>query len=194
MSSNQLAPLSSLVGAADKIKDQTRADLGGLTGIQLNWKPAPDQWSVAQCLDHLVTTNAAYFSTFDEVLAGEKVGTVWESLPFLPGLWGKMLIKGVAPEAKRKLKAPAIFHPSSSSVDESIVNRFVDQQAQVVGYMNATAGLEPEKIIISSPVTKFVTYSLMDAYRIIINHEQRHLLQAKRVTETNGFPQAVAKL
>src|SRR5687767_1545887 len=163
MSSNRLATLSSLIAAADQIKDQARADLGDLTGAQLNWKPALDQWSVAQCLDHLVTTNTSYFATFDEVLTGEKVGTVWQSLPFLPAFWGKMLIKGVAPESKRKLKAPAIFHPSSSSVDEDIVNRFVDQQDQVISYMNATAGLEPDKIIISSPVTKFVTYNLMDA-------------------------------
>ena len=54
--------------------------------------------------------------------------------------------------------------------------------------MKATEDLDVEKIIISSPVTKLVTYSLMDAYRIIITHEQRHLLQAKKVSKTDGFP------
>jgi len=54
--------------------------------------------------------------------------------------------------------------------------------------MKATEDLDAEKIIISSPVTNLVTYSLMDAYRIIITHEKRHLLQAKRVSEADGFP------
>jgi len=66
--------------------------------------------------------------------------------------------------------------------------RFIDQQNQVIRYMKSTEDLDAEKIIISSPVTNLVTYSLMDAYRIIITHEKRHLLQAKRVSETDGFP------
>ena len=57
--------------------------------------------------------------------------------------------------------------------------------------MKATEELGLEKIKISSPVTHLITYSLMDAYRIIINHEQRHLLQAKRVAEMDGFPKGI---
>ena len=54
--------------------------------------------------------------------------------------------------------------------------------------MKATKDLDLEKIKISSPVTNLITYSLMDAYRIIINHEKRHLLQATKVSEMDGFP------
>src|SRR5215510_434205 len=180
--------LSGLISAANAIADETRAGFGGLTARQLNWKPAAAQWSVAQCFDHLVTANAAYFPIFEEVLSGEKKNTFWESLPWLPALWGKLLIQGVAPETKRKLKAPKIFHPSSSSVDGAIIRRFIDQQNQVIRYMKASEDLDLEKIIISSPVTNLITYSLMDAYRIIINHERRHFLQAKRVSERDGFP------
>jgi hypothetical protein len=48
--------------------------------------------------------------------------------------------------------------------------------------------LDLEKIVISSPGTNFITYSLMDAYRIIVDHEKRHLLQAMMVAEMNAFP------
>jgi hypothetical protein len=33
-----------------------------------------------------------------------------------------------------------------------------------------------------------MTYSLMDAYRVIVVHEQRHFQQAQRVTEEAAFP------
>jgi hypothetical protein len=99
------------------------------------------------------------------------------------------LIKSVSPESARKLKAPKIFRPSASSVDAAIIRRFVDQQNQVVEYMKAMEGLRVEKIIIPSPVTGLIAYSVMDAYRVIVAHERRHLLQARRVTETEGFPQ-----
>lgn len=188
MTSNQAEHLSELISAANAIADETLAGFGGLTAQQLNWKPGADQWSVAQCFDHLVTANVAYFPIFEKVISGEKKNTFWESVPWLPAFWGKMLIKAVAPESPRKLKAPKIFHPSTSSVDEAVISRFIDQQSQVINYMKATEDLDLEKIKISSPVSNLFTYSLMDAYRIIINHEKRHFLQAMRVSKMDGFP------
>lgn len=188
MTSNQAEHLSELISAANAIADETLAGFGALTAQQLNWKPGADQWSVAQCFDHLVTANVAYFPIFEKVISGEKKNTFWESVPWLPAFWGKMLIKAVAPESPRKLKAPKIFHPSTSSVDEAVISRFIDQQSQVIRYMKATEDLDLEKIKISSPVSNLFTYSLMDAYRIIINHEKRHFLQAKRVAKMDGFP------
>ena len=190
--SNQGEHLSGLVSAANAIAEETLSGFGDLTTPQLNWKPSADQWSVAQCFDHLVTANEAFFPIFERVLSGEKKHAFWESLPWLPAFWGKMLIKAVAPESKRKFKAPKIFHPSNSTVDGVIIRRFIDQQNQVIRYMKATEDLDLEKIKISSPVTKLITYSLIDAYRIIITHEQRHLLQAKRVSEMDGFPKVVS--
>ena len=49
--------------------------------------------------------------------------------------------------------------------------------------MKSTQHLNPERIIVTSPAASAITYSLMDAYRIIVVHEQRHFQQAKRVLE-----------
>lgn len=188
MASTQSEQLSRLTSAANAITNETRAGFGSLTAQQLNWKPDANHWSVAQCIDHLVTANAAYYPIFEKVLNGEKKNTFWESLPALPAVWGKMLIKALDPQSTRKLKAPKVFHPSSSSIDEAVIHRFMDQQSQLIRYLKATEDLDLEKIIISSPVTNFITYSVMDAYRIIVTHEKRHILQATRVTEMEGFP------
>ncbi|MEN3335535.1 MAG: hypothetical protein V7641_4900 [Blastocatellia bacterium] len=192
MTSNQGEHLFGLISAANAITDETLAGFGDLTAQQLNWKPSADQWSVAQCFDHLVTANRAYFPIFEKLLSREKKNTFWESLPWLPAFWGKMLIKAVAPESTRKLKAPKIFHPSSSRVDGAIIHQFIQQQNEVIRYMKATEDLDLEKINITSPVTSLITYSLMDAYRLIITHEQRHFLQAIRVSEMNGFPKGIS--
>jgi RNA polymerase sigma factor (sigma-70 family) len=42
--------------------------------------------------------------------------------------------------------------------------------------------------IITSPVSRFITYSLSDAIKIITFHERRHLNQAKRIMQQEGFP------
>jgi hypothetical protein len=99
-----------------------------------------------------------------------------------------MVVRAVAPESKRKIKARAGFQPSSSSVDERVVSRFADLQHKLADLMGRTEGVRLEKTIITSPVAGFVTYSLLDAYRIITLHGRRHFEQARRVTQAEGFP------
>jgi len=191
MTSIQTKTLSGLLSEANTISNETQAEFANLTGLQLNWKPSPDQWSIAQCFDHLVIANAAYFPTLENVLSGEKRNTFWEKLPFLPSLLGRLVIKAVAPETASKRKNPKIFDPSSSNVDDDIINRFIRQQNDIVRYMRTTENMDLEKITISSPVSNLITYSLLDAYRIIVTHEKRHFLQSLRVLEMKGFPQAL---
>ena len=183
------APLPVLIEVANTVAPQVRTDFGRLRADQLNWKPGADKWSVGQCIDHLIVSNAEYFPIFDRVLQGKKTtNTVWESLPGLPRMWGQMLIKSVSPDGARKQKAPKILAPTSSAVDPGIIIRFIDQQDRVVNYLNTITAVDAGKIIITSPVARVITYSLLDACRVIVAHEQRHLLQARRVTQLPEFP------
>lgn len=178
-----------LIDVARKVPAEVRAEFGALRTDQLNWKPAADKWSVGQCFDHLLTSNGAYFPIFDRVLQGQKTSnTIWESLPGLPRFWGQMLIKSVSPDAARKQKAPKIFAPATSAVDAGIIPRFIDQQERVIGYLNTITAVDADRIIITSPVARVITYSLLDACRVIVAHEQRHILQARRVTQLPEFP------
>ena len=180
--------LESLVNQADAIANDAQKVFGGLTKEQLNWKPGAERWSVAQCFDHLITTNSGYLPIVDSILNGRKQSSVWQKLPFLSSLWGKMLIKSLDPSQTRKMKAPKRFEPAQSDVSGSIINDFAAQQQKIIEKMKATSNLDLEKIVITSPAASFVTYSLMDAYRIIVVHERRHFQQAQRVTEESGFP------
>ncbi len=178
-----------LIDVASKVPSQVRAEFGALRTDQLNWKPNPDKWSVGQCFDHLIVSNGEYFPIFDRVLQGKTTSnTIWESLPGLPRMWGQMLIKSVSPDATRKQKAPKILAPTTSAVDAGIIIRFLDQQLRVVDYLNTITAVDAEKIIITSPVARVITYSLLDACRVIVAHEQRHILQARRVAQLPEFP------
>lgn len=181
------ADLGTLITSANKIADETSSTFGNLSVAQLNWKPSPERWSVGQCFDHLLTSNKGYFPVIEEVLAGKK-RTFWQSIPVLPGLAGRLLIKSLDPSTTRKVKAPKRFEPAQSSISGSIINDFVAQQGRIVEKMKATEHLDLENIVITSPAAAVITYSLIDAYRIIVVHEQRHFQQAKRVTEEPAFP------
>ena len=182
------ADLPTLIDAIKSVASDTESTFGHLTAAQLNWKPSAERWSVAQCFDHLLTTNKGYFPIIDLVLKGQYPRSSWGVVPGLPGFWGKLLIKFLDPASTRKLKAPKPFAPSQSDLSASIISEFVNQQTTITEKMKATQGLDLEKTIISSPAAKPVTYSLMDAYRIIVVHERRHFQQAQRVMEESSFP------
>ena len=181
------ADLPSLIAEANLVATEAKSTFGNLTASQLNWKPSAERWSVAQCFEHLLTSNKGYLPIVDSVLAGKKP-TLWERMPVIPGLGGKLLINSLDPATTRKMKAPKSFEPAESDIRPSVIDDFVAQQRAIVEKMKATEHLDLEKIVITSPALAVVTYSLMDAYRIVVVHERRHFQQAKRVTEESGFP------
>ncbi|HWF88248.1 MAG TPA: DinB family protein [Pyrinomonadaceae bacterium] len=181
------ADLPTVITEANNIAAETKSTFGRLTPTQLNWKPSPERWSVAQCFEHLLTSNKGFFPRIDGVLAGIKP-TFWQRMPVVPGLAGRLLIKSLDPKSTRKIRAPKKFQPAQSDISPSVLDDFVDQQSKIVEKMKATEHLDLEKIIITSPVAAAITYSMMDAYRVIVVHERRHFEQARRVTEEAAFP------
>ena len=115
----------------------------------------------------------------------------FEKVPFLPKLFGGMVVKAVSPETARKIKNPGIFDPAKSDLAPDVVEKFLANQEKVAASMTASENIDLEKTIMTSPVAVFVTYSVLDGYRIIVRHGQRHLAQAKRVLETKGFPKEI---
>jgi DinB family protein len=180
--------LTDLISDAAAISNESKAAFGDLTNKQINWKPGEDQWSIGQCFDHLIKTNSTYFPLLDGVVEGGKKNTFWESMPFFPSFFGKLFIKSLDPKNKQKFKAPDKFKPSSSSIDEKVIRFFADNQKRLIDYMKATEKMDLLRIVVSSPASSLITFSLMDAYTILITHEKRHFQQAKRVLESSGFP------
>src|SRR5690349_2440679 len=126
------AELDRLIRDAAAIAADVRASFGSLSSVQLNWKPSAERWSIAQCFDHLITSNKGYLPIIESVRAGTKQTRFVERLPVLPGLAGKLLIKSLDPASTRKLKAPKNFQPAQSDISASIIDDFVAQQEQLI--------------------------------------------------------------
>lgn len=174
---------------AEAITHEVQTTFSQLNAEQLNWKPNAEAWSVGQCLEHLIAANREMSVPLDEVLSERKRATRWERMPLLPGFFGRLMVKSVSPIAKQKLKAPTKIRPTASALDPQIVGSFVAEQRELIDRLTRLDNFFVEKIIITSPFVKLITYSVLDACRLIVAHERRHLAQARRVMETPGFPQ-----
>lgn len=178
---------ASVVSDLESISGEVRASFGQLTGEQLNRKPDEKSWSVAQCLDHLITINTLYFPIFERMRSGAVPNTFLEKYSPLSSFFGRFLIKSMMPENPKKMKTSKKAYPSASEIDAEIVDRFEDHNrtlAERIARISPDVGL---KTIITSPLAGFVTYSLDDCLTMLVVHERRHVLQAKRVMTDLGF-------
>ena len=181
--------INQLTSELSKAADEAHVSFGSLSVDQLNWKPAEKSWSVAQCLDHLITTHSLYFPLFARLATGDTKQTFWESYSPLSGFFGRFLIKSLRPENVKKMKTTSRAFPSSSEISGDIVDRYVQHQAEMIEHLKRIPdGIDPAKTIITSPLLGFVTYNLDDCYTILEVHGPRHIAQAKRVMESDGFP------
>ena len=172
------------------ITQSAKERFGSLSSAQLNWKPGVDRWSIGQCFDHLMTAHEPYLPVFERVAHGDKKNTLWESMPFLPGVFGGLLIKSLDPASTRKLKAPKVFAPATSNIDGQIIETFSAHQERLSKAVEALERTNVDAIKMTSPALKVITYSLRDACTIIVVHEQRHLQQATNVLGSPGFPES----
>jgi hypothetical protein len=180
--------LSTVLAEGRLVADEARRAFGQLSAEQVNWKPSEGDWSIGQCFDHLIISNRPYLTVIEDIREGKRRQRAWERVPLLPQFFGKLLIRTLRADSGRNVKARPAFYPSSSHIAPEIIMSFVEQQDRLLHLMEASRGLNLDGITITSPVVRVITYSLMDAYRIIVVHEQNHFVQAGRVMELPRFP------
>ena len=178
-----------IVAEAEKNNQEARRLVEDLTETQLNWKPDPKQWSIAQCLEHLALTSAKFNPYFIDLIAQAR--QKWPTnglIAYRPTLIGGWLIKQVVPETTRKVPAPTVFRPSDSSSIKDALGIFLKQQQEFVSFVQQSTAIDYNRARLRSPVTPLIRYSLADAFVVTIVHEQRHLAQANRVRAMPDFP------
>lgn len=169
-------------------KEKVQAEFSELTSLQLNWRPSVNSWSIGQCLDHLIISDCLYFPVFQKIKDGDFKMSFWENRNPLGGFFGKLLATQINEIPNKKLNAPKIFNPSQSNIDQEIFIRFNKHLDSLLNYITGCKKLDIDKINITSPVSKVVTYSLRKAIAIIIQHLHRHIYQALKVKAMKEFP------
>jgi hypothetical protein len=177
-----------LIEQIDAINSQVRERFTALLPSQLNWKPEPSKWSIGQCLDHLIVSNTAYFSTFEQLIYHRYRLSFFQSLNPFKKIMGRLMVKNLGPEPKRKFTAPKILQPSASNIPSTIVEDFSSHQDELKNYFRKLLQLDTKHLYMASPVTSLVVYNLSSAMELITAHEQRHVNQAKNVLNHPNFP------
>ena len=160
----------------------------GLTKQQLDWRPAPGRWSIAECLGHLNVTAEAYIRPMDAAIARAKGRGEYGKAPFRHGFLVNAFIRMLEPPPRRRFKSPSKFVPGVDT--DGAVENFLEYQHALMVRSERAEGLHLGRIRITSPITRLLRMSLGQCFRLLATHQRRHLWQAQQIPREPGFPKS----
>ncbi len=188
-------PLAALAPEIDELRlqfVQIAADADALVADlredQFSWRPAPDSWSVAECLDHLNAAAKAYLPKLDDAIADALRQRAPGAGPFKPSWAGRILLRTSEPPFRIRLRSPRVFEPSPGGSRQEVVAALRTYQSEYIDRLRRANGLDLSRVRVTSPVSKWLRFSLGTMFAVIAAHERRHVCQARRIAAMSGFP------
>ena len=182
------AELQQLRDQFREVAGEAAAFAAPLTDVQFAWKPAPDVWSVGECLSHLNATARHCLPKLDEGIAeGIRAGRYAEG-PFRYGWLDRLIVQATEPPSCWHVGSPRPFLPAPDETRDDVLAAFGDFQGQFVDRLRRADGLDLVRVRVTSPVARWRRFSLGAAFAVLAAHERRHLWQARRVAALPRFP------
>jgi len=178
---NKQGLITELLDRTELIKASTQPFLR-LTPEQLNFKPDPGKWSIAEIFEHLNICNGSYIRS---ILARITTAPDVKADTYRSGWLGDWIYDKIMPRADGsvfKFRARKITHAGCGFLDgQDILHRFLQQCDMVDDILRHVSTKNLQHIKIPLSFTRFLHLRLGDNLRYLVAHSERHLLQAHRV-------------
>jgi uncharacterized damage-inducible protein DinB len=153
-----------------------------LSPTQLQFKPAPDRWSVAECLEHIVIVEDFILSTINSTLQ-QPPGSFKSAIS--DDVLDERLKK--ATERATRVKAPANLEPTGRRPHDQLHREFDATRKRTADFVSSTnAPLRQSGF--PHPIL-----GNLDCYQWVLligGHGERHRAQAEEVMADANFPRA----
>ncbi|WP_106792199.1 DinB family protein [Aquimarina sp. Aq78] len=146
---------------------------------KLNWKNTPESWSILECLEHLNLYGDYYLPEIEDRMlrSKRKNASVFKS-----GLLGNYFAKMMLPREKlNTMKTFKDKNPINNDLDEKCIDRFIAQQHKTLELLDIARNKDLSKIKTSISISKWIKLKLGDTFRVLIYHNQRHIVQCNRI-------------
>lgn len=155
----------------------------GLDETKLNTPEAEGKWSMLQCLKHLSIAGEIYTDNIES--AFKNSSKVEEDYTFKSHWKGDMFTKMISPKAdgaiKNTMKTMKSMDPVEHLNPAETIDEFIRIHKQLIAQLETSKAYNLNKIKVPTALGPLVKLRLGDAFRFIIGHVQRHMLQLQRV-------------
>lgn len=175
---------SELVGYRQQFEQITKdaADLvAGLSEEEFNWRPAPGQWSIEECLSHVTMVGNVELGHIEHAIEDARSRGLTGSGPFEYSALERWIMRETEPPARTHRSTPKRFTPLHNQPVTAILPTFNHVQNMFILHIEHADGLDLKRVKVVTPVTRFFKFSLGMTFAQAAAHERRHLEQARRV-------------
>jgi hypothetical protein len=173
--------LDELLEESRKVQEVVKEKFGSLSFDRLNFRTEKYAWSPAECFDHLIVTNNQYIPLIETALETDDSRN--GNGEFKTTYTGRFLLYSVNPENMKKMKAPRLYRPEIKLYTKEVIKFFLDQNSEIIKLMCRSRDKDLGSIKLRSPVTRLLRFNLGEAFQIIVQHNWRHIAQAKRILD-----------
>lgn len=161
-----------------------KAEKFGLLPIEkLNWRPEKESWSILECLEHLNLYGDFYIPEIKKRIATAQAEP---KANFHSGILGDYFAKSMLPKEKlNKMKTFRDKNPMGSNLDKSTIERFLLQQEQLLSLLNQSRDIDLNRTKTAISISKLIKLKIGDTFRVVIYHNERHLVQAEKILSLN---------
>ncbi|QED38003.1 DinB family protein [Antarcticibacterium arcticum] len=176
MKTDTAALIKDLSGRTEKVLAEAR-ELQQRSLEELNQRASPGSWSALEAIQHLNLYGNYYLPEIEKaVISGEhKAEPIFKS-GFLGDYFAKMMLPG---EKSSKMKTFKDKDPLGKELDQGVIDLFIKQQIKMLDLLKRSVAVSYNKTRIPLSFLKFIKLKLGDILRIVIYHNQRHMLQAQ---------------
>jgi DinB family protein len=176
LSSNQL------VNSVAAIRQRVVQLVGDLSPEQLEHRPEPTQWSIAECLAHLNLTAAVVQPPIAAAIEKGRREKISGTGEFEPGPMGRLLLWMAEPPPKFRMRAPKNVAVRVAHADPSqLLAEFMRFQDAWEKLIRDCEGLNLTRLKVAMPFSGLPRLRLAAPIPWMIAHERRHLWQAENV-------------
>jgi FAD/FMN-containing dehydrogenase len=176
---NADAQIDSLLHELRDTRGRVEAIFCGRKPAELLRLPAEQQWSAAQCLEHLNITNRAYLPRLAEAIRILRAKHVDHRGSFRMDWNARLLHYWLEPPSRVKLPTGVLFQPVSTQDPAAVLSAFQSIGQQIEQELAAARGLALDAERIRSPFSEGMKYNVYSAFTLIAAHNRRHLWQAR---------------
>jgi len=158
-------------------------EVKGLSEAQLKYKPAPDRWSVEECVIHIATTEQMLWEATD---AGIRQPANPEKRAEIK-MTDEQVVKGVEDRSTKRQTFDKLKPENSpfKTMNEALAS-LKSSREKLTDYVKSTSD-DLRSHVLTMP------FGSLDAYQMILfmaAHNGRHTLQIREVKADPGFPKS----
>lgn len=183
-----VADLADCLRQLDRVDADAAGLLNGMTEVQFHWSPVAAQWSIEQCLVHLVIIGGKYLPIIDEAMENARADRMLSRGPFRYGFVERWFVRSTEPPPGIRLRTPISARPPDDQPLPFVIANFLTMQDDLRKRIRAANGLDLARAKVTSPFIRALKMGLGPCFEFLAAHERRHLWQAWQVRKHENFP------